>query len=486
MSQPTPLAIPRAQALRHPSLMPVTMLCGAVVMSVLAHDWIAGFAVLLLWAAWRYLQPEIGPPVLPLAFSFQWLQVVAGIFYYAITGRQVAAMYETDYRPMVIIGLVSLCALLGGLRCGMSLIRLQPRRQSLDAAFSWPTLIQLYLVSVMLAGFLHELAFWIPQLTQPIIISSFIRFGLLFLILRRLSRPRVRWGWVCTILTGEVLLGFTGFFAEFREALAIGALALLEVFDRRRLHHWVGLGVLGGCVLLTGLLWMAIRSEYRGELTSGALVGSRLERLERIEALTAQWLETDLASAWADADATVHRLWAVYYPALAISRVPAVLPYEHGAIFMSAVRHVLTPRLFFPEKENPPSDSEMVRRYSGVRVAGPEQGTTIAFGYAAESYVDFGIPWMFVPIFFYGMLMGVIYRWFLHVIRLRELAVALVSVVFWLSLYQFERSWLKTLGLSGTMIVYLGGAVILLDRYISILSRRQLARARAVQLSQRP
>jgi len=146
--------------------------------------------------------------------------------------------------------------------------------------------------------------------------------------------------------------------------------------------------------------------------------------------------------------------------------VPSVLPYEDGAILWSAVRHALTPRLLFPEKGAVLSDSEMVRKYSGVWVAGLEEDTSIAFGYAAESYVDFGLPWMFVPIGVYGLLMGMAFRWWLRAIRVRELAVAFVVVMFWLSLYLFERSWAKMLGGSGTLMIYLGGGTLLIDRFV--------------------
>ncbi len=106
----------------------------------------------------------------------------------------------------------------------------------------------------------------------------------------------------------------------------------------------------------------------------------------------------------------------------------------------------------------------MVMRYSGVWAAGSEHETSIAFGYAAESYVDFGVPLMFLPVFVFGCLMGMAYHWWLGIIRHRELAVGLVAVMFWMSLYLFERSWIKTLGLTVTMMVYLGGATILVDR----------------------
>ena len=128
--------------------------------------------------------------------------------------------------------------------------------------------------------------------------------------------------------------------------------------------------------------------------------------------------------------------------------------------------HALTPRVLFPDKPAVESDSDKVRRYSGVWVAGSEENTSIAFGYAAEAYVDFGIPLMFAPVFAYGLLMGIAYHGLLRAIRLRELAIAAVTVIFWLSLYLFERSWANMLGLSLTLIAYLGGATLLLDRFL--------------------
>ena len=169
----------------------------------------------------------------------------------------------------------------------------------------------------------------------------------------------------------------------------------------------------------------------------------------------------------------VDRLWAVYYPALAVQRVPSVVPHEDGAILWRAVWHILTPRLFFPDKPEVESDSEMVRKYAGVPVAGPETGTSIAFGYAAESYVDFGVPLMFVPVLLYGCLMGMAYAWLPRLIRDRELAVAAVAVILWLSLYLFERSWIRTLGGAGTLLVSLGGATLLIDRFLSRWRRAQ-------------
>ncbi len=79
--------------------------------------------------------------------------------------------------------------------------------------------------------------------------------------------------------------------------------------------------------------------------------------------------------------------------------------------------------------------------------------------------------------------MGMAYHGLLRLIRLRELAIASVTVIFWLSLYLFERSWANMLGLSLTLIVYLGGVTFLVDRLLRgrAVTIRAPARGRLVE-----
>ena len=99
-------------------------------------------------------------------------------------------------------------------------------------------------------------------------------------------------------------------------------------------------------------------------------------------------------------------------------------------------------------------------------VAGDEAGTTIAFGYAAESYLDFGLPWMFLPVFGFALVMGVMYRAVARSIKHRELLVAYTTVTFWFALFLFERSWARTLGEALGLLIYVGGPMVLLDRFL--------------------
>jgi hypothetical protein len=466
---PAPGLVPHPRPAAQRAPVPGRFIVLAIVSAAAAihsADWMPDAAIWLLWAAWRWTRTGDGPPVLAMALTFQWVQVTAGIWYQMLTGIRLPAIDHTDYRTMVLIGLGCLAALLAGLGLGMILIRPGRSAPPEPAALGWGALIAAYLTSVAMTRTIQEFAWELPALTQGILALTYIRFAVLFLIFRRLSQPRIRPGSIAVLLAGEIVLGFTGYFAGFREPMMMAAMVLTGAFDRKKINHWLVLGALGVAMLLTGVIWMGIRTEYRRDFEDQVFARSREVRLDRISALSSKWLRRSPGEMLSDVDAFVDRLWAVYYPALALDRVPAVMPHEDGEILGRAVVHVLMPRLLFPDKPPVESDSEKVRRYTGLWVAGIEENTSIAFGYAAESYVDFGVPLMLVPVFAYGALMGMAYQGLRRVIRHPELAIASVTVIFWLSLYLFERSWANMLGLSLTLLVYLGGVTIVVDRLL--------------------
>ncbi|GMR23479.1 MAG: hypothetical protein BMS9Abin37_1912 [Acidobacteriota bacterium] len=461
-----------------PQVVPLIVLGLAVAAAGVASDWIAGAGVVVLGLIWFLLSMDGEPPVLPLAVSFQWVQVTCGVYYLVFTGRELEAHYASDYRPMVLIGLGCVTALTVGLAIGLKASRAQWKSTGGDNSFtvSWRTLTIAYLTSTFTNAILYEIAWSAPGLTQGLIAIGFVRLGVLFLMFRRLVRHRLRWEWFLGLLFIELMLGFTGYFASFREPLMLAVLALLEVFRPRSPAHWLRIAFVACLIGVTGLTWIGIRTVYRSEIDAGELTDSRVERLGRVGELSSEWFGSDASAVVRDLDRLVERLWVIYYPALAVSRVPAVLPHENGAIMQAALQHIVTPRILFPDKGVVASDSEMVRKYSGVFVASTEEGTSIAFGYAAESYVDFGLPWMFVPSIVFGIVMGSAYRAVFRVIHHRELAVGLACVVFWLTLYLFERSWLKTLGLSGTLLIYIGGLVFVMDRMLLAHEAKMRAR----------
>jgi hypothetical protein len=433
---------------------------------LISGDWLIGACLLVLGLGWVILQPDEGPPVIALAFSMQWVSVCVGLFYFMLTDRPLDATIHSDYRTMVEIGLGCLLAMIAGLSVGRRLVKLAGPATGLRpaSALTFKTLVTAYALGTLFVGAIQNAAWDYPGLAQAILALAYLRLGLLYLVLRRLVAKN-EWHYLAGLMAVEIVLGSTGYYAGFREPLIMAALAFLEFFDRRSVRHWITISALVTLMAVLGVAWIGVRVEYRRRfVTDEKFIDNRSARIDLLRASIGDWAGQSRNEMLANVDRFVDRLWTIYYPALAVSRVPSVLPHTSGKLMTETLQYVFEPRLFFPDKPDIKSDSEMVRKYSGLWVAGEDQQTDIAFGYAAESYIDFGIPMMFVPTFIWSAFIGVAIAGILRVFRHRDIAVSVSTVIAWLALYLFERSWAKTIGLSGTLLIYAGGLSFLLDR----------------------
>lgn len=454
-----------------------------VVAGLAAGDHMVSLSLGVLALGYVLLNVGGGVPVLFAAFAFQWLQISSGFFYSVLTGRSLEAIHGSDYRTMMYLGLVAIAVLAAGARLGYEYLAQRTVYRPIDRQVTTNlALWGLYAGSIAATAALQVMAWQYPLLTQPILALTFARLAVLYLLLRRLVAPELQFVPLAGVITFEILLGLTSFFAGFREPLVLATLAVLEVFDRRRTSHWATAGVLFATAAFMGLLWLGVRGEYRKDFADIEMFAeSRDMRLARLQELTVGWWNRDSHEFWWNLDMLMDRMWAIYYPALAVARVPSTLPHTDGALMSASLAHIFMPRVLFPDKPGLPSDSEMVRHYSGVWVASEDQGTSIAFGYVTESYVDFGVPVMFLPILVWGVVIGAAYRGVQVLIRHREVAVPVLTVIFWLSVYLFERSWAKTMGLTGTMLIYVGAVAFVIDRLLI-----QAARQRDIQIDHEP
>src|SRR5262245_6897114 len=410
---------------------------------LVSGDWLVGACLLVLALGWVILQPDEGPPVIALAFSMQWVAVCVGLFYFLLTGRALDATIHSDYRTMVQIGLGCLLAMIAGLAVGRRLVSLAGPARGLRPAYAltFKTLVVAYALGTAFVGAIQTAAWNYPGLAQAILALAYLRLGLLYLVLRRLVADK-QWLYLSGLMAVEIVLGITGYYAGFREPLIMAALAFLEFFDRRNVRHWITISALVALMAVLGVAWIGVRVEYRRHFeTDEKFVNNRAARIDLLKASISDWAGQSHSEMMDDIDRFVDRMWTIYYPALAISRVPSVLPHTNGKLMLETLQYVFEPRLFFPDKPDIKSDSEMVRKYSGVWVAGEDQLTDIAFGYAAESYIDFGIPMMFVPMFIWSAFIGLAIACILRVFRHRDIAVSVFTVVAWLALSLLLRSW---------------------------------------------
>jgi len=315
------------------------------------EEWLVGASMLVLGLIWTALRAREGPPVLALAVSLQWIQVTIGLFYVELTGRPIEATLASDYRPMVAIGLGCIAALVAGLWCGEKWVeQLGPAEDERpEHALGLTTVLVCYGSSIALSGAAQEIAWSYPTLTQPIIALTYVRLGLLFLVLRRLALS-AHWYLIALLLAFEISLGFIGFYAGFREPLIMAMLAVLEIFDRRKVRHWAAVATLGTIMCALGAFWIGVRQGYRERvLTDEAFAQSRTKRFTEIGSLSSGWITRDASDLASNLDQLIDRVWAVYYPALAVARVPQVVPHTNGQLMAATLKHLFMPRIFFPE-----------------------------------------------------------------------------------------------------------------------------------------
>lgn len=458
-------------------LIAIAAIGGVLVIGLVADDWIASAALLVLFLGWKYLLRESGPPIVAAAFSNQWLQITAGILYFAVTGRRVIEMQTDEYRPMVLIGLATITVLFAGVYLAAGFARSKKIRSEPQRPLPWSTyrIGVCYAITVAVAGLLQEIAWSTSGLTQVILVLSRIRYVFLFLLVTRLVKPQLRWQMLVAILATEITLGFTGFFADFREPLVIIGVAIFGAMDRKKVATWVIIGSIAVLAIGSALIWTSVKPIIRQQYLASV---SASERLNSVVELTGSTFSSGIGRWKGETDHLISRIWVVYFAGLAYKRVPTIVPHENGAILRSAIDNILKPRLFFPNKPEIASQSDEVRKYAGVWVEGRETKTSFAFGYAGESYVDFGLPYMFLPIFILGVILGLGYRWLNAHISYDELRIGVTIVIFWSTLGLYEASWVMIIGPGLTVFGILGGGAVLLDRFLRASTRRKLPAGR--------
>jgi hypothetical protein len=212
-----------------------------------------------------------------------------------------------------------------------------------------------------------------------------------------------------------------------------------------------------------GLVWTSVKVDYRDYVNQGQrdqVIRVDLEdRYRRLLGLTSELDRTDLRQALRD---LADRVAYVDYFSRVLVVVPSVLPHEEGRLWLETLAHILTPRLLFPGKASRPLDTDLTAKYTGMSFRAAGRGTSISMGYVAETYIDFGVPLMFVPLLMLGILWGAIYRILLRAPRSLLVLNYGLAISVLLPLYQFEINNVKLLG--GLLMSFI--VALLIQRFV--------------------
>lgn len=440
------------------------------------NPWLTFSALLLLPIFVRLLWRRGEPPALVFACCMQWLQASAAIFYtdyYGMSLDQAFGSNELEFASW--LSLLAVLVLAVGIR--LAIIRTGPsplsRLETEAYATSIPKLAAFYAASFVLSACLNAVAFGFSSITQILLAFAAIKWVFVFLLCYSILQQREGYGYLVFVVCLEFSTGLLGIFANFKSVffvLIVAAMSSALALRGRRM----AVTVLCGTVLfISGVVWSAIKTDYRAFLNEeGVTPGAEAISVERKFGKLADVMSSLTWGNFTEGiDALVLRVSYVNYFALAIQNVPSHVPFENGALWVGSLKHIMMPRLFFPNKPEL-DDSERTRLYTGMQVAGQEAGTSIGIGYVGESYIDYGPVGMFFPIFLLGIFYGLIYRFFVIRVNYKLFGSAIATAILVFGAYTIETSNIKLVGGNVTVLLVLGSIYVAAGRTLTNAWRR--------------
>lgn len=352
-----------------------------------------------------------------------WAVVAILIPYADIIGKPLDQLYvfgKSDITTASWIGLTALFFYLLGIQFSIKSILAvdQDVIRALFSQYNGRKIILTYVVISVFAVLVQKIILFVPG-GQILLTVTFLKWVLLtFLIVHTVVVDSNRF-LVVLIVSIEILLSFSGFWAAFKDYIIVAIAAFLLISPRFSIRTYLLLTGVLAITFFLSVIWTYSKGEYRKYLTGGErtqviVQQDQFNNLRKFFEIVQNDFSAEnfKTSFYAGLDNLIHRISYVEFLALTMKHVPAQRPYENGELLKNAFEHVFKPRFLFPDKK-PIFDSELTSAYTGIQFSGAEQGTSFSLGTVSESYIDFGKIFMFIPVLFFGCWIGWLYRYFI-------------------------------------------------------------------------
>ncbi|WP_316832706.1 hypothetical protein [Pedobacter aquatilis] len=393
-------------------------------------------------------------PFLFLGLMLQWSSVNIKVFYANFEGLNFEETFNNyqNIQEAFICGNIGLIAVAVGI---FIVIRgyVLPETDYEELALSYDSrkLVPIYIIVALVYPFISEGSFRFGGLQQPISKLADFKWMVFFIFMLSCLYTK-QYKLFSIIAIAEVVMSLTGFFSSFKDYFLVIFGGVLVIYSKElKFKQVMPLAGITVTLIYMVIVWQYVKPEYRnylsgGQLNQNVIRGTR-ESLTKLGELVSEVDEKAINSGFKQ---TVDRLAYIDFFSATIDYVPRVIPHTHGRLWGDAVGRVLQPRILFPNK-SAIDDSETTRKYSGIFVAGTEQGTSISLGYVTENYIDFGVPWMFIGLFAFGSLIGLVYKYVMLSSPDKLIGTAMIIPLFIL-IYMFESALNK---LVGGLLMYL-------------------------------
>lgn len=410
-------------------------------------DFVALPSVFLLFFICKWFATDKYPPVIFIAFAFQWLQISIKAIYATFTLQSLKDVAEFP-NQIVSAYLLSCLALLVfgyGIFSSLKKIAFSPSGISyyLDSLDTKKILIA-YLGFSVFSVALYGFRFSVPGLFQGIVALGYIKWTLFFFMFYSALRQDKYRLLLYAIIFFEFISGFASYFADFKTVVFMTVIAYLALYKIGHMK-FLFLGIAFVAFGYLGVIWTSIKMDYREYLNQDS--GQQVVAVSDGDAIN--YLMTNIGNIPEEQlvlgfEAMIDRISYIDYFASAMDYVPRVVPYENGKLTKDAIMHVLVPRLFNPDKAAI-DDSQHLTKYTGVFYADAAMGVSFALGYVPDFYVDFGPVFMFLALFLFGKLIGRIIV-SINKTALNTFWAMAIMLPLFLILYKFENALIKFVG----------------------------------------
>lgn len=247
---------------------PVTLSIALVVVLVA----VSGSSNLELWAACLIALPAMiwlaggsnAVPVLLFILGLCWFQIVADVIVADLEGRTISDDFAGYNAQAIVFSLCAMLAMALGMRCGKLFYRrvfiyASQRKMATTVANNRPIelnrVLISYVISIAAVSALQVVATHIPNLTQPILSFSLIKFTVIYLLATTVMDTQRGYMWLALVALIELATGMTGYFSNYKEPIFVILIAFATVRPKLNARILVLLAASVAAILYISVVW---------------------------------------------------------------------------------------------------------------------------------------------------------------------------------------------------------------------------------------
>lgn len=356
------------------------------------------------------------PNVILFLGLFHWVQISSAIFLGNFTGEYVDDYFFTENQDTAIylslLGLVFMTLIFSA---WLNKFRHITPKFIYDAStrISFRKIIIVYLLFFAFHGVLRRFSWSVPGLTQLLFALADLRWSFFVIICWHVLINKSNYKTLAFFSIMEFVSGLGGYFSSFKIVLIYLIIVGLSFFPKVRFKYVIVIFPIIFTLFQLMTSWTAIKYNYRIYVRQGA--DAQAVTVDRGDALF-KMMELYGSLSKSDKDravtSTFERASYTYYFAKTIDRIPTLIPFENGKLWLSSLQFNLLPRIFFPDKPSLDASAK-TNKYAGFNHRTASEGVSISLGYFTDSYIDFGPMGMYFPIGLIAFFIGFLFYFFM-------------------------------------------------------------------------